>query len=57
MLKIRNLTNNGHTHFVSATDGRGETNVLHLQWYARRSEIIPRNDRGITKQCTWPGLM
>ena len=56
MLKIGNLTKNGQTHFVCATDGRGDTNVAHLQWYARRSEIIQRNDRGITKQCTWHGL-
>ena len=26
--------------------GRGDTNVPHLQWYVRRSEIIQRNDRG-----------
>ena len=51
MLKIGNLTNIGQTHVVCATDGWGETNVPHLQWHGRRSEIIPHNDRGITKQC------
>ena len=57
MLKIVNLTKNGQTHFVYAADGRGETNVPHLQWHGRRSEIIQRNDQCITKQCTWHGLM
>ena len=52
MLKIGNITKNGQTHFVCATDGRGDTNVPHLQWHGRCSEIIQRNDRGITKQCT-----
>ena len=42
MLKIGNLTKNGQTHFVCATDGRGDTNVPNLQWYVRRSEIIQR---------------
>ncbi len=56
MLKIGNLTKNGQTHFVCATDGRGETNVIHLQWHGRRSEIIYREDRSIIKQCTWHGL-
>ena len=42
MLKIGNLTKNGQTHFVCVTDGRGETNVPHLQWHGRRSEIIQR---------------
>ena len=54
MLKIGNLTKHGQTHFVCATDGRGYTNVPHC--CVRRSEIIQRNDRGITKQCTWHGL-
>ena len=47
MLKIGNLTKIGQTHFVCATDWWGETNVPHLQWHGRRSEIIPHNDRGI----------
>ena len=50
MLKIGNLKKNGQTHFVSATDGRSETNVPHLQWHGRRSEIMQRNDRGITNK-------
>ena len=33
---------------VCATDRRGETNVPHLEWHGRRSEIIHRKDRGIT---------
>ena len=33
--------------FVCATDGRGETNVPHLQWHGRRGEITQRKDRGI----------
>ena len=46
MLKIGNLTKNGQTHFLCATDGKVETN-------GRRSELIHRKDRGITRQCTW----
>ncbi len=46
--------------FVCATNGKVETNVIHLQWHYRRSEIIHRKDRGITRpptrQCTWNGL-
>ena len=56
MLTIGKFTKNGQTHFVCATDGRGETNVPHLQRHGRRIEIIQRNDRDITKQCTWHGL-
>ena len=38
--------------FLCATDGRGETNVINLQWHGRHSEIVHRKDQGITKQCT-----
>ena len=33
--------------FVCATNGKVETNVIHLQWHYRRSEIIHRKDRGM----------
>ena len=32
--------------------GGGETNVINLQWHGRRSKIIHRKDRGLTRQCT-----
>ena len=30
--------------FVCATNGKVETNVIHLQWHYRRSEIIIKDD-------------
>ena len=41
---------------LCVNDGRSENNVHHLQLHGRRSEIIQHKDRGITKQCTRPGL-